>query len=57
MIYGSELRPLTTNNLESLRIFERKVLQRIFGPACENGFWRITENYMNYFLNQILLKP
>jgi hypothetical protein len=28
-------------NEESLRVFERKVLRRIFGAVCENGFWHI----------------
>jgi hypothetical protein len=40
-MYGSERWPLTKNNVKSLRVFEKKVLRRIFGPACENGFWRI----------------
>jgi hypothetical protein len=41
LMYGSERWTLTTNNIERLRVFERKMLRRIFGPACENGFWRI----------------
>jgi hypothetical protein len=56
-MYGSESWTLTRNNEERPMAFERKVLQRIFGPVCENGSWHITVNYMNYFLNQILLKP
>jgi hypothetical protein len=25
-------------------VFERKILRKIFGPAYENGFWRIKTN-------------
>jgi hypothetical protein len=27
-----------------LGVFERKELQRIFGPVCENGFWHVRYN-------------
>jgi hypothetical protein len=30
---------LTRSNEESLRVFERKVLRRIFGSECESRFW------------------
>jgi hypothetical protein len=31
-------------NEESLRVFERKVLRRILGPVCGNGFWHVRYN-------------
>jgi hypothetical protein len=33
-----------------LRVFERKVLQRTFGPVCENGFWHVQYNNEVYAL-------
>ena len=44
LTYGSECWTLTKTNEERLRIFERKVLRRIFGPVNENGTWRIKYN-------------
>lgn len=44
LIYGSESWTLTRNNEQSLRFYERKVLQRIFGSVCENGFWSVRYN-------------
>jgi hypothetical protein len=35
---------LTRRNEECLRVLERKVFQRIFGPVYENGFWHIRCN-------------
>jgi hypothetical protein len=40
--YGSEAWTLTRRNEQQLRIFERKILRKIFGPIQdEDGIWRI----------------
>lgn len=44
LTYGSETWTLLQEHEEQLRIFERKVLRRIYGPICENGLWRIRRN-------------
>jgi len=37
---------LTSRNEQQLRIFERKILRKIFGPVQnENGIWRIRKNH------------
>jgi len=44
--YGCEAWTLTSRNEQKLRIFERKILRKIFGPVQdENGFWRIRKNH------------
>jgi hypothetical protein len=55
-MYESKTLTSTRSTEESLRVFERKMLQRIFGAVCENGLWPIIMNYINYFLNWTLLK-
>ena len=40
VLYGSEAWCLTANGEKNLRIWERKVLRKIFGPICEAGYWR-----------------
>lgn len=42
--YGSESWTLTKLQENKLKIFERKILRRIFGPICENGVWRSRYN-------------
>lgn len=42
--YGSETWNLTVNDANRLRVFERKIVRRIFGPLCEHGEWRIRNN-------------
>jgi len=50
--YGCEAWTLTSRNEQQLRIFERKILRKIFGPVPdENGFWRIRKNHE---LNEII---
>jgi hypothetical protein len=51
-VYGSESWLLTRSNEESLGVFERKMLLRIFGPVCENVsvFWLIWYNNELYKL-------
>ena len=46
VIYGCEAWTLTSRNEQQLRIMERKILRKIFGPVQdENGFWRIRKNH------------
>jgi hypothetical protein len=40
VLCGSEARCLTANGEKSLRIWERKLLRKIFGPICVAGYWR-----------------
>ena len=54
MTYGCEAWTPTNRDEQYLRIFERKILRKIFGPVQnEDGFWRIR---MNYELNDLLKK-
>ena len=40
--YGCDAWTLTSRNEQQLRIFERKILRKIFDPVQdENGIWRI----------------
>ena len=49
---GCETWTLTNRDEQYLRIFERRIRRKIFGPVQnEDGFWRIG---MNYELNDIL---
>jgi hypothetical protein len=38
--YGPETWTLTTAEEHALRIFERKMLRKIYGTVMENGIWR-----------------
>jgi hypothetical protein len=50
--YGCEAWTLTNQYEQHLRIFERRILKKIFGPVQnEDGSWRIR---MNYELNKLL---
>jgi hypothetical protein len=42
--YGSETRTLTKSDENSLRIFERKILRKVYGPLQEGDTWRIRYN-------------
>ena len=45
VVYGCESWTLNSNDKHLLRIFERKILRRIYGPVCgNNGEWRIRTN-------------
>ena len=45
LVYGCESWTLNSNDKHLLRIFERKILRRIYGPVCgNNGEWRIRTN-------------
>jgi hypothetical protein len=49
-MYGSENWTLTKGEEEKLRIFERKVLRRIYGPTREKEGWQIKYNHELYNL-------
>jgi hypothetical protein len=42
--YGSEIWTLTKSDENLLRIFERKILRKIYGPIQEGDIWRIRNN-------------
>ncbi|PSN54154.1 hypothetical protein C0J52_06854 [Blattella germanica] len=45
VVYGCESWTLNSNDKHLLRIFERKILRRIYYPVCgNNGEWRIRTN-------------
>ncbi|PSN48468.1 hypothetical protein C0J52_11712 [Blattella germanica] len=45
VVYGCVSWTLNSNDKHLLRIFERKILRRIYGPVCgNNGEWRIRTN-------------
>ena len=50
--YGCEAWTLTTRDEQHLRIFEHKILRKIFGPVQDkDGSWRIR---MNHELNELI---
>ena len=50
--YGCEAWTLTARDEQHLRIFERKILRKIFGPVQDkDGCWRIR---MNHELNELI---
>ena len=50
--YGCEAWALTNRDEQHLRICERRILRKIFGPVQnEDGSWRIR---MNYELNELI---
>jgi hypothetical protein len=50
--YGCEAWTLTNRDEQYLRIYEHKILRKIFGPVqTEDGFLRIR---MNYELNDLI---
>lgn len=42
--YGAETWTISAGNEQALRIFERKVLRRIYGPVTDGVTWRIRTN-------------
>jgi len=44
VLCGSEARCLSANGETNLRVWERKVLRKIFGPICVAGYWRSRTN-------------
>ena len=53
-LYGSESWPLTKNDENLLRAFERKVLRTILGAKLDNGRWR---RRYNFELDQAFEEP
>jgi len=50
--YRCEAWTLTNRDKQHLRIFERRILRKIFGPVQnEDGSWRIR---INYELNELI---
>jgi hypothetical protein len=50
--YGCEAWTLTDRDEKHLRIFERRILRKIFGPVQnEDGFWIVI---INYELNELI---
>jgi hypothetical protein len=61
VLYGSETWPLTLREEHRLRMFENRVLRRIFGPKGDEviGGWKkncITRSFITSTLRQVLLK-
>jgi len=44
VLCGSEAWCLTAKGEKNLRVWERKVLRKIFGPICVAGYWRSRTN-------------
>jgi hypothetical protein len=42
--YGAETWTLTVTDENALRMFERKIVRRIYAPVMENNVWRIRYN-------------
>jgi hypothetical protein len=42
--YGAETWTLTATEENALRMFERKIIRRIYGTVMENYVWRIRYN-------------
>jgi hypothetical protein len=45
LTYASESWTLTKKDENTLLVFERKILRKIFGPTCDRGRWRIRYNH------------
>jgi len=42
--YAAETWTLNISDENTLRIFERRIIRKIYGPICENGLWRVRHN-------------
>jgi hypothetical protein len=42
--YAAETWVMTAADENALKVFERSILRKIFGPVCEMGQWRIRKN-------------
>ena len=53
VMYGSDIWTLTKSDENLLRIFERKILRRIYGPVQEGDIWRIrNDGELNRSINR-----
>ena len=43
--YASETCVLKLEDMKKLRVFERKILRRIYGPVWYGEMWRIRKNH------------
>jgi hypothetical protein len=50
LMYGVEAWVLSKADELRLRVFERKILRRIYGPICEEAVWRSRYNEELYLL-------
>jgi hypothetical protein len=50
ILYGSESWALMKTEENKLKIFERKILRKIYGLISENGNWRSRYNHKLYQL-------
>jgi hypothetical protein len=44
VIYATETWTLNISDENALRIFERKIIRKIYGPVREDGVWRVRSN-------------
>jgi hypothetical protein len=42
--YAAETWTLNISDENALRIFERKVIRKIYSPVCQDGVWRVRSN-------------
>ena len=50
--YAAETWNISSRDANKLRVFERKIIRRIYGPIQENGYWRVMDNLeVNNILN------
>jgi hypothetical protein len=42
--YATETWTLNISAKNALRILERKIIKKIYGPVCEDGIWRVRSN-------------
>jgi len=53
VLYGSEAWCLMANDEKNLRIWERNVLRKIFGPICVVGYWRSRTNEVRQLYGEL----
>jgi len=53
VLYDSEAWCLTADVEKNLRIWERKVLRKIFGPICIAGYWRSRTNEVRQLYGEL----
>ena len=53
MLCGSEAWCLMANGEKNLRIWERKVLRKLFSPICVAGYWRSRTNEVRQLCGEL----